>query len=180
MAYEWLFKDRCGIRVAIEGHMKHVRLKRHTHTHSIRQHKSAYVSMRGLHLSLPISAHTRHMRLKRHTHTHARTHTHTHIHTHTRTHAHTHTHTQVIEDGMKMLPVRPPLIEHMSAYVSIRQNTSAYASIRQHMPAYVRLRQNTSAKRHTPEREGNDNVVVNGDGGCNEHLAVDGIRIVTS
>jgi isocitrate/isopropylmalate dehydrogenase len=78
------------------------------------------------------------------------------------------------------LPVRPPLTEDTSAHVSIRQHTSAYVRIRQHTSAYVSIRQHTSAKRHTPEREGNDNVVVNRDRGCNEHLAVDRIRIVPS
>jgi hypothetical protein len=34
---------------------------------------------------------------------------------------------------------------HTSAYVSIRQHTSAYVSIRQHTPAYASIRQNTPA-----------------------------------
>ena len=35
--------------------------------------------------------------------------------------------------------------QHTSKYVSIRQHTSAYVQIRQHMPAYLRIRQQTSA-----------------------------------
>ncbi len=38
------------------------------------------------------------------------------------------------------------VLQHTSAYVSIRQHTSAYVSIHQHTPAYVRIRVQAPAR----------------------------------
>ena len=61
-------------------------------------HRSEYVTLQPVHMSVHARIDTRtHVQAPHthihHTHTHTHTHTHAHTHTHTRTHTHTHTHT---------------------------------------------------------------------------------------
>jgi hypothetical protein len=95
----------------------------------IRQHTSAYVSIRQ-HTSLPIHQqaaflHTSYVSIRQHTLAHVS------IRQHTSAYLSIPQHTST------------------SAYVSIRQHTSAYVSIRQHTSAYVSIRQLVSIRQHT-------------------------------